>query len=104
VAFRDFTAREPKNLDSRLSRGPLFSQVLALGRRKIGQEIAEGRIAAIEPVELEITDNGIGFKLSSVHKGLGLKNMYNRAELFNGKVTIHTAPGEGCIVSVYIPT
>ena len=54
-------------------------------------------------VELEITDNGKGFKLTSVNKGLGLKNMYNRAELFNGKVTIHTAPSEGCTVSVYIP-
>lgn len=54
-------------------------------------------------VELEITDNGKGFRMTSVNKGLGLKNMYNRAELFNGRVTIHTAPGEGCTVSVYIP-
>jgi PAS domain S-box-containing protein len=58
---------------------------------------------SVSAVELEIVDNGKGFKLSSVSKGLGLKNMYNRAELFNGKVTIHTAPGEGCTVSVYIP-
>lgn len=54
-------------------------------------------------VELEITDNGRGFQLTSVNKGLGLKNMYNRAELFNGKVIINTAPGEGCTLSVYIP-
>jgi signal transduction histidine kinase len=53
-------------------------------------------------VELEIVDNGKGFKLSSVTKGLGLKNMYNRAELYNGRVTIHTSPGEGCTVSVYM--
>jgi signal transduction histidine kinase len=55
-------------------------------------------------IELEIQDDGKGFKLTSVNKGLGLKNIYNRAELFNGKVTIHhSAPGEGCMVSVYIP-
>jgi PAS domain S-box-containing protein len=54
-------------------------------------------------VELEIVDNGKGFRLSSVNKGLGLKNMYNRAELFNGRVIINTAPGEGCTLSVYIP-
>jgi signal transduction histidine kinase len=56
-----------------------------------------------DAVELEITDNGKGFRLSTVSRGLGLKNIYNRADLFNGKVTIHTAPGEGCTVSVYIP-
>lgn len=54
-------------------------------------------------VELEIVDDGKGFILSSVSKGLGIKNMYNRAELFNGRVTMHTSPGEGCTVSVYIP-
>jgi PAS domain S-box-containing protein len=54
-------------------------------------------------IELEIIDDGKGFNLSSVSKGLGLKNMYNRAELFNGRVSIHTSPGAGCTVSVYIP-
>jgi PAS domain S-box-containing protein len=54
-------------------------------------------------IELEISDDGKGFNLTNVNKGLGLKNIYNRAELYNGRVTIDTAPGQGCMVSVYIP-
>lgn len=70
---------------------------------------AEARLVRIylhssgNAIELEIIDDGKGFSLVGVSKGLGLKNIYNRAELYNGRVTIDTAPGQGCTVSVYIP-
>ncbi|HEY0677923.1 MAG TPA: PAS domain S-box protein [Chitinophagaceae bacterium] len=52
---------------------------------------------------LQITDDGSGFDLSKTKKGVGLNNIINRAELFNGKVEIAARPGNGCSVKVSIP-
>jgi PAS domain S-box-containing protein len=49
---------------------------------------------------LTITDNGKGFDLQMKRKGIGLSNIFNRADVFNGKVDIQTAPGKGCVVNV----
>jgi len=54
-------------------------------------------------VDFEVEDNGRGFDLKSVTKGLGLRSIYSRAELLGGRVYINTAPAEGCILSVHIP-
>ncbi|MGB8190690.1 MAG: PAS domain-containing protein, partial [Chitinophagaceae bacterium] len=54
-------------------------------------------------LNLEITDDGKGFDLTKTKKGVGLNNIINRAELFNGKVDIVAAPGKGCTVRVTIP-
>jgi signal transduction histidine kinase len=55
-------------------------------------------------IELAIGDNGKGFDNTIVgKKGLGLANIINRAELFNGKVEINTAPGRGCTIRVVVP-
>lgn len=53
---------------------------------------------------LEIKDDGKGFDLKKTRKGLGLTNMKNRAELFEGKIDILTEPGHGCSLFVYLPT
>ncbi|MDB5253717.1 MAG: domain S-box protein [Flaviaesturariibacter sp.] len=52
---------------------------------------------------LEVTDNGAGFDLKTVKRGLGLSNMRNRAETLGGSMDIVTRPGEGCTVRVTIP-
>ena len=52
---------------------------------------------------LEIKDNGCGFELNTVRKGLGLANIKNRAELFGGQVEVSTAPNQGCILKVIVP-
>jgi signal transduction histidine kinase len=49
---------------------------------------------------LTIADNGRGFDLATKRKGIGLNNIINRADVFNGKVEIQTAPGKGCRVRV----
>lgn len=54
-------------------------------------------------LKMEITDNGIGFDMSTAKKGIGLANMKRRAELFSGKFEINTSPGEGCSIIVDIP-
>lgn len=56
-----------------------------------------------EHIILTIADNGHGFDKKSIKKGLGFSNIRNRADLFNGKVEIESAPGKGCILTVNIP-
>lgn len=50
-----------------------------------------------------ISDNGIGFDLARVKKGIGIANMKRRAELFGGTTRISSEPGHGCQVLVAIP-
>jgi len=52
---------------------------------------------------LTVTDNGVGFDVSRHRKGVGITNIISRTELFNGKVDIQAAPGEGCTLTVTIP-
>jgi len=47
-----------------------------------------------------ITDNGRGFDPWKKREGIGISNIINRAELFNGQVTIASTPGMGCVLSV----
>ena len=55
-------------------------------------------------IELSITDDGKGFNPEKTgKKGLGLSNIMSRADLFGGKVTIQSAPGRGCKLSVQVP-
>ena len=56
-------------------------------------------------ISLSIEDNGKGFDLEKIKfkKGVGLSNIESRAHLFNGKVTITTAPKKGCKLFIEIP-
>ena len=41
-------------------------------------------------------DNGKGFELKKNKKGIGLINILNRVESFNGEFNIVSSPGKGC--------
>jgi len=56
-----------------------------------------------EQVILTITDNGKGFNPAAIKKGLGLDNMANRVEIFNGKFDLKTETGKGCSITASIP-
>jgi two-component system sensor histidine kinase UhpB len=62
-------------------------------------------ISEDDTINIAITDNGQGFDPDQVKfkKGVGLSNITSRAELFNGKVTIDTAPGKGCTLNIHVP-
>jgi PAS domain S-box-containing protein len=49
---------------------------------------------------LTIFDNGKGFDTQTRRRGIGLNNIINRADVFNGKVDIQSAPEQGCMVRV----
>ena len=62
--------------------------------------MVEGGIA-----DLTISDNGKGFDPNNnKHKrGVGLKNIASRTQLFNGEVKLLTEPGKGCTLHILIP-
>ena len=55
-------------------------------------------------IELSMIDDGKGFDPERVrNKGLGLSSIRSRVDLFEGKVTIQSAPGRGCRLNVKVP-
>jgi PAS domain S-box-containing protein len=54
-------------------------------------------------IEITATDDGCGFDLKSPRNGIGISNMINRVESFNGKVEIMSTAGNGCTVHVLMP-
>jgi PAS domain S-box-containing protein len=56
-----------------------------------------------DTIRLQYCDNGIGFDMATVKKGLGLINIQTRIENFNGKATVNSSPGNGCTLLVEIP-
>jgi PAS domain S-box-containing protein len=49
---------------------------------------------------VSINDNGRGFDTSAKRNGIGLRNIKNRAEAYNGIVQITSSPGEGCKMKI----
>lgn len=54
-------------------------------------------------IRMVVEDDGIGFDLTAKRKGIGILNIVNRAETFNGDVEIITSPDNGCKTIVTIP-
>jgi PAS domain S-box-containing protein len=51
-------------------------------------------------VFIRITDNGKGFDPLVRRKGIGITNMINRVESYNGEVHIDSRPGDGCRIEI----
>jgi len=56
-----------------------------------------------DQIRLFIEDDGVGFDSKNTRRGLGLSNIYERTRLYNGKITLDTAVGKGCSLTVTIP-
>lgn len=54
-------------------------------------------------LKLTVTDNGNGFDPATVKKGLGITNIYTRAENLGGFAEITSSPGRGCTWYVNVP-
>ncbi len=55
-------------------------------------------------IHLVISDDGVGFDPTDDNeKGIGFINITSRAEVYNGKVSIVAAPGEGCSLELCFP-
>jgi len=56
-----------------------------------------------EAIYLIISDDGVGFDPLTKTKGIGLRNIYDRALLYNGKAELISSPGTGCSLKITIP-
>jgi len=54
-------------------------------------------------INLNIKDNGIGFKTQDTYKGIGLKNIKSRVAKFNGFFEINSKIGAGTFINVSLP-
>lgn len=57
----------------------------------------------LQQLEMIIQDDGIGFNTKKKTSGIGIRNIKNRVSFYNGVVTILSAPGQGCTLTVSIP-
>ncbi len=60
------------------------------------------RLAVLDGLQLEITDDGVGLQAER-HAGVGLFSMHERAAELGGSCVIETAPGQGTRVLVNLP-
>ncbi len=56
-----------------------------------------------ETVTMMVEDNGIGFNTTKKKDGIGLVNIRNRSESYNGTSVIVSSPGKGCKLTIDIP-
>jgi len=56
-----------------------------------------------EQIHLQINDDGIGFEVGLKKSGVGIVNITNRVESFNGKVDFKSQKDIGCILDIRIP-
>jgi len=54
-------------------------------------------------IELLIRDDGVGFDISKIKNGVGLKNIHTRVEIHNGTISLRSSPGKGCVLTVTFP-
>ncbi len=54
-------------------------------------------------VTLTVRDNGKGFERTTKTNGMGLNNIISRAQVFDERVYLKTAPQKGCSITVILP-
>jgi two-component system, NarL family, sensor histidine kinase UhpB len=54
-------------------------------------------------MSLKISDDGKGFDINETKKGIGLKNIRSRIEIYNGTLEMISAANRGCEVRITIP-
>lgn len=52
---------------------------------------------------MSIHDNGIGYNIDEIKKGIGLKNIKHRVQLLSGEITIHSNKTNGTTLNLKIP-
>jgi signal transduction histidine kinase len=57
-----------------------------------------------EGIVLEIDDDGRGFDVGATTRGMGLRNLRERAESLGGKLEIESTPGDGTTVRATFPS
>jgi signal transduction histidine kinase len=54
-------------------------------------------------VHVAVSDDGKGFDINQKRSGIGISNMINRVESYNGEIRIESSPGSGCTIRCKFP-
>ncbi|HEY4207049.1 MAG TPA: PAS domain S-box protein [Puia sp.] len=54
-------------------------------------------------INVAVSDDGKGFDVSKKRNGIGISNMINRVESYNGDIRIQSSPGTGCTIRFKFP-
>lgn len=54
-------------------------------------------------LRIQVSDNGVGFDVRSMHPGIGIANIKNRAEELAGTVEIQSEINKGCTLCLVLP-
>ena len=54
-------------------------------------------------LQLQVVDDGVGFDPAMLSRGSGLSGMRERLQLFEGRVEVHSAPGNGTRLRAVVP-
>lgn len=94
--------------------GPLERALYRIAQEALTNAVLHAQAHAIEislhiyldRLELKVGDDGRGFALDSpsVHRGLGLLGMHERARQLGAELCVQSTPGKGCCVLVKLPT
>lgn len=83
----------------------LVREALSNALRHSGAETVSVEISAGDSeIEIEVSDDGRGFNLATAEPGLGLSSMDARTDRVGGTLRIATAPEEGTVVTMTVPT
>ena len=55
-------------------------------------------------LHLAIQDNGVGFDTAKTRTGIGLLNIRNRVESYEGQMKLISSPGKGCKLDIRLPS
>jgi signal transduction histidine kinase len=82
----------------------IFKEIATNVARHAGAKQARICVQA-EPkwLRLQIQDDGCGFDPERSDRGAGLKSMRRRAEALRGSLKIHSQPGAGATVTLWVP-
>jgi signal transduction histidine kinase len=53
--------------------------------------------------QLIFEDDGNGFEIENLRKGIGLKNIENRLHKLHGELILDSAPKRGTVITIEIP-
>jgi len=97
-----FVGLPPSTVDDVLQ---LVREALSNALRHSGASVVAVEISA-EPdaIDIEVRDDGRGFDLATEEPGLGLSSMGARTDRAGGSLRINTAPDDGTVVTMRIPT
>ena len=109
ATITNFVIYQKGNLDQLASE--LIIDLYRVVQEIVANAILHGKAESMElsfvcskrELSINIADNGNGFDTGLVNQGMGLKNIESRVRSHNGKLYLHSKPGEGALCKIIIP-